>query len=165
MRRKIERVQSSLEIDEDIDLHETGWIIQRIGWGLMLLVLILATLGLFGNGLLSEIKLVAGNTTVLYHKFLRSEADTEMEVVTHDVGGKVRIVLSPDFIDLYKFDRITPEPSSQKVENGYTILEFPAKGQARLVFFFSIREGMRGRIHNTISVNNTDFELNHYIYP
>lgn len=165
MSRKIERVNTSLEIEEDIDLHETGWIVQRIGWGLMLVVLVCATLGLFGDGLLSETKLAAGGTSVLYQKFLRSEADTEVEIVSHDVSGKIRIAFSPNFLDVYKFDRMTPEPTSQKIENGYTILEFPANGQAHLVFFFTTREGIRGRIHTGISVNNTEFTLSPYIYP
>ncbi len=108
MSRKIERVNTSLEIEEDIDLHETGWIVQRIGWGLMLVVLVCATLGLFGDGLLSETKLAAGGTSVLYQKFLRSEADTEVEIVSHDVSGKIRIAFSPNFLDVYKFDRMTP---------------------------------------------------------
>lgn len=165
MSKKIERVNSSLQLDEDIGLHETGWVIQRVGWGIMLAVLIFAILGLFGNGMLSEQKVVAGGITVVYEKYLRSETDTEFEIIARDVNGKVQVTLSPQFNDLFKIDRMTPEPSSQNIENGSTILDFSARGEAQLVFFLSTREGNRGNKANSVIVNNTDFTLDHYIYP
>ncbi len=165
MSKKIEQVKSSLEIEEDLALHETGWIIQRIGWALMLVFLVCALLGLFGNGTLSETKLSAEGTTVRYNKYLRSESDTELEIVTNDVRGEIRVELSPDFIKLYKLDRLVPQPSSQKIQDGYTILEFSANGRANLAFFLTTREGVRGSVTNTLAINNTQFTLSHFIYP
>jgi len=43
-----------LDINQDLAFQRRSWSLQRIGWGLIALVLIAALLGLFGHGPLSE---------------------------------------------------------------------------------------------------------------
>ena len=68
MKGKVERIQTSLQIDEDIDLHIKSWWWQRVGWGFMLSFLLLAISGLFGNGVLSERTLGKGSTSLTYDR-------------------------------------------------------------------------------------------------
>ena len=45
-----------LQIDEDMEFQRRSWIVQRIGWAIFALVILLAALGLFGDGILSDTK-------------------------------------------------------------------------------------------------------------
>ncbi|MBD0294127.1 MAG: hypothetical protein ICV84_02845, partial [Flavisolibacter sp.] len=50
----VEEVKTDLEIDEDLDLHEKGWKLQRFGWFFIFALVILAALGVFGDGIASK---------------------------------------------------------------------------------------------------------------
>jgi hypothetical protein len=165
MSKKIERISSSLQVDEDIDLQIKGWIVQRIGWILMLAFLISAALGLFGDGVLSQKELASNGTTVMFEKFLRRECDTEMEIIANGRDGKIEVTLAPGFTEIYKIDRILPAPSGERIDHSSTVIEFSAEGQAHIVFFLKTRERVTGRVRNILAVNDTKFEMSHYIYP
>lgn len=165
MKDKVERVKSSLQIEEDIDLHVRGWILQRIGWGLMFTFLILAALGFFGDGILSQKEIITDDITVNFERFTRRESDTEIEIIASDRNGSIDVVLSPTFNKVYKIEQILPEPTSQEINNGNTVFEFPAKGQGQITMFLTIRKRVTGNNASAIKVNETDFELNNFIYP
>lgn len=165
MRGKIERVNPSLEIDEAIDLHITGWIAQRIGWGLMLVVLVLAALGLFGDGILSREQLVRGDTALTFERYARRGSDTELQVTTPVVDGRLCIVLSSEFTRAFEIRQITPEPIGQWFDDGNTAFDFSGDGRGNITFFMEVRRGATGTMESVVSVNDRRFTLHQYIYP
>ena len=46
VKQSIETVSADMEIDESIEVQKKGWIIQRIGWILMGVFILLAALGM-----------------------------------------------------------------------------------------------------------------------
>ena len=50
----VEVVKTELQIEEDIRLQEKGWRFQRWGWAFIFSMVILAALGLFGDGIISK---------------------------------------------------------------------------------------------------------------
>lgn len=161
---KIERIRTSLQFDDNIDLHVLGWKLQRWWWGLMLAFLILALLGLFGDGPLSDEQMILGTTTANYERFIRRENDTEMEITAAAVNGGIHVSLSPDFHRIYRIEGMIPEPDRQTIRDGATVFEFPATGQARITMFLTVREHV-GRAATTIVVNGSTFYLRSYVYP
>lgn len=163
MRSNVERVKSSLQIEENISLHMTGWIVQRIGWALMLAFLICATLGLFGDGVLSEETLAQGTATVTFEKFTRRESNTEVEILATATSGTLRLVLPPVFLESFKIEKVEPEPSEEKTRNGSAIYEFQCEGQGRVTLFLITRKA--GSVRSSIHVDNTAFDIQQFIYP
>jgi hypothetical protein len=163
MLEKIERVKTSLQIQEDIDLHIRGWIFQRIGWLLMLMILISSVLGLFGNGLFSEKLIIRNGSSLTFEQFARRDNETEIEILVPHSSGKIQVALSPAFTEIFKVEHIAPEPREQMLKNGFTVYEFAAEANAQLTFFLTTRKA--GRIHSTVQVNDTEFELKQFIYP
>lgn len=159
----IERVKTSLQIDENIDLHIRGWIFQRIGWALMLLFLTCAALGLFGNGALSRKVLADDGTSVTFEKYTRRESETEFEIVTRSNAEIVRLVLPPAFLHAFKIEKVVPEPSSQRVDNGATVLQFTGSGEAQITLFVSSRTA--GSVQSTLRVDEKSFDIDQFIYP
>ena len=80
MDQEIEKVKTSLEIDEDIDLHLKGWIAQRIGWVSMLAFLIASALGVFGTGVLSAVTSKKEAKTLIFERFNRYENEGNLQL-------------------------------------------------------------------------------------
>ena len=163
MRDSVERVHTSLQIDEDIDLHIRSWIGQRIGWALMFALLASAGLGLFGNGIVSEMNLSVNGTSVSYERFSRFESNTALEIETSDINGSISVRLDPEFARSFKVERINPEPSGEKLQDGTLIDSFTVEGRGHVTYFISPRA--QGRTTYTLQVNESEFQLTQYIYP
>ena len=163
MNEKIERIKTSLQIEEDINLQIKGWIFQRIGWGLMLIFLMLAALGLFGNGILSKRTLAREGVTINYERFFRYDAETEIEIEVLNAQGNINIAMPASFTRSYKVETIIPEPTVQRINNDSTEYVFAAGGKSKITLFVVTRK--RGSIQTTIRVNETGFPLKTFIYP
>lgn len=163
MKEEIERIKTSLEIDEDIDLHIKSWTVQRIGWAFMLAVIVLALLGLFGNGVLSERNIVADSTTLIYERFARYENNTPIEVEALNAAGSLTVKFSPAFGEWFKVEQINPEPVEQRVDDGSTVYTFKSGGKAHATFYVSPRK--QGQLEYSVRVNAHDFHPATFIYP
>ena len=163
MKEKIERIKTSLQIDEGIDLHIVSWTIQRVGWVLILVVLVLATLGLFGNGVLSERNIRAGDISLRYERFARFQNSTAIEVTASARGGDLTVAFSRDFVGAFKVEEINPEPAGQRIERGSTVYLFRATGSGRATFFVSPRR--RGHVKYDVRIDGAEFHPESLIYP
>jgi hypothetical protein len=118
-----------LEIDADLAFQRRTWVVQRIGWLLMLGVVIAAILGLFGRGLLSHQTEESrdGSVTVSYRQFERSDAPTaiELRVSTERAeNGQVEVWIDRSYTDAMQMERIVPEPASVTSGEDRLILTF-----------------------------------------
>lgn len=111
-----------LDIEQDLTFQNRSWALQRVIWGLMALVILLAMLGLFGDGPLS--RAVAGGSSkglwVEYDRFARFQAPTVLKLhltrQSPDVT-QARVWVSNAFLDSCRLARINPEPVESIVES------------------------------------------------
>jgi len=70
----------SLEIVQDMTFQRRAWVVQRIAWVVMLLIVVAAVLGLFATGPLSgtTAKTDDGVLTIEYGRFARHDAQTDL---------------------------------------------------------------------------------------
>lgn len=163
MRTKIERIKTSLQIDEDIDLHILGWLLQRIGWCIMLAFLLCASLGLFGSGVFSEKSVTREGASVKYERFTRYQSDREVKIRSKSRRGNIEVELPDAFTRNFKIEDMMPEPRQQKILNGSSIYTFSAEGDGEVTFFVSARE--RGSVKTAVLVNGIEYSFQTYIYP
>ena len=163
MNKKIERVKTALQIDDNINLHITGWILQRIGWGLMFIFLVCAALGLFGQGVLSRAQISHAGITIKYERFFRREAKMELEIISTRSMNGLQVVLPPDFTRNFEVEGILPQPAEQKISEGSVVMSFAAQGAGEIAFFLKPRQA--GNSTATIKINETDFKISQFIYP
>lgn len=111
-----------LEAGYDPGHEEREWIVQRIGWAVMALLIAAALAGLLGPGPLS--KRHAGKMGsplhVEYQRFGRYQAPGELRVYCRPEGEQFRITVDRGFIQNSEITRIMPEPIE-------TILELDAQ--------------------------------------
>src|SRR5688572_10160657 len=106
------RVQSSMDMRDEIELHEKGWIIQRIGWVLLMLMLIAASLGLFGNGILSNKYLATNTASVSYERFGRFDSPMKIKI-NAGAQGRLELKIPQTYLRKMELDKIVPQPSHQ----------------------------------------------------
>jgi hypothetical protein len=151
-----------LPVSEDISLHKTGWIVQRIGWTLMFLFLVAALLGLFGEGPLSKRTLQSGNLQMKYEHFGRYEHTMKMEL--ESLGENIRFVSLPqDYLKSFKVDKIVPEPAKQVASPGYISYVFEGEQNDEVTFY--MEPSRRKNAEGIIKVNGSSFLIKQIIYP
>lgn len=112
------RQSKELQVNEDLDFQRRDWLAQRVGWGVLTLLLLAALSGLTGSGPLSGVTRSDGqHFTLEYDRFVRHGART---IVTFRaapeaiIDGRVRIVIDRLFFVANDVQRLVPEPTATR---------------------------------------------------
>lgn len=161
-KHKVEVLNSELKIDEQLHLQEKGWVIQRVGWIIIIAVMIAGGLGAFGDGWVSKQSSSTGNIKAEYERFFRYE--TEMKVLVESSNHISSISFSQQYLKDFRIVRFVPEfDNNNTTENEVRYNFLP--GQNRIVSVYLIPKNY-GAIAGTMKVNDTNnITLNHFIYP
>jgi hypothetical protein len=163
MHQGIEQVEHTIEMDEALNLHKTGWTVQRIGWTFFMLIVILALLGLFGNGIISHRKTETAGNMVEYERYGRFENSTSIHFLANNENGQAVLHIPQQYLQHFELEKITPEPDRQMVLNGHYVYSFQADAPVHILL-----RGMpkkRGAMEAVVQINNTQFTLSQFIFP
>jgi len=118
-----------LEISQDLAHERREWMIERVGWAAMALLLSAALVGLLGPGPLSGATAGDGGSTlwVEYNRFERYQAPAMLRVhlgpgAARD--GKVRLWLSRRYVENVELRHVDPEPDRVEVMHDRLIYTF-----------------------------------------
>ena len=125
------------DVDSDLAFHQHEWRIQRVGWVLVALFLMLALGGLFGGGPLSYAR--AGNAagSIEYERFVRNGLSTEFVVTPAGrvASGVHRVAISADYLEAFRVERITPEPTAVRMTGQLLVYEFESTAAGASISF------------------------------
>lgn len=106
-----------------------NWQVQRAGWLLMALVVLLGLAGLFGRGPLTRRNASAPGLTLQYQRVLRLEATESLEFTLQArPAGETGLELDSGFVSRTEIERIIPEPREISVSPEGQRLTFLAAG-------------------------------------
>jgi hypothetical protein len=119
----------SLELDQDLPFERKTWLIQRIGWIVMLVAVVAGLLGLFGRGWLSQATAGGpGNPLrIEYERFTRHSSPTQLTLrlaAGAAPDGKARIRFSKPFLDGIKVEDVHPHPDSVEAAEAHVVYVF-----------------------------------------
>lgn len=108
------------ELDRDLAFQHRTWLIQRIGWGVIALILFCALLGLFGRGPLSQttIREPSLPISVTYERFGRYQSASELRVHIDTIPMHDQIAtmwLSKDYVSRMEIQHVVPIPEREEV--------------------------------------------------
>lgn len=143
--------QPGLELDQKLPFQEKAWRVERIGWGVLTLIALLALLGLFGTGPLSSA--VAGSDDegllVDYERFIRHTGEVSLEIEVapqYLTDGQVELWVSTDYIDGFLIESVSPQPDEVRAEGDRQVYVFLAESpDAPASVTFSLRADRIGR--------------------
>ena len=162
--RDIEVVRTSLQIDEQLDAHRRGWVAQRYGFAFIYLLIVLAAIGIFGDGFTSSSRESGNSITVESERFYRFEARMEVKITApNSAEAEVTVAFPNDYLQQFRIESIQPEPKENRHVNGGVRYTFEGSGDMDIRFYLIPQKV--GAISGTVTVNDNKFSLNHFIYP
>ena len=161
-----------LELEEDLDFERRSWIIERIGWAVMVAVAFAALAGLLGPGPLSDTTAGAqgGRLRLEYPRFGRSGAPSILRVHLGPNTNQqevVRVWLSRDYLEDIHIQGISPPP--ERVEAGpeqLTYVFLVSEPSRPTAVTFSVKPGRFGRQRGCMGLaNGPTLCFGQFIYP
>lgn len=166
------QADKTLELDQDLAFQHRSWIVQRIGWGVLGLIIVAALLGLFGGGPLSHttVRSQDGALGLEYNRFWRVQTPMTLYIflrlraVNKD---ETRLWLSRSYIDAVDVQHITPQP--QRVEAGtdrFTYIFAISQMDQQIKITFHVEPERPGRVTGRLGLEDgTALSFAHVIYP
>jgi hypothetical protein len=121
-------------------------------------------IGLFGDGIASKNTLEENRIRIESERFYRFEARMALQVYveTNDKAGTT-VTFPVRYLKNFEIASILPAPRGNKFEDDHVQYSFEGNGPAHLTFFLVPRKV--GPVEGSIKVNETQFSLNHFIFP
>lgn len=158
-----------LEIEQDEAFQRREWSVQRVGWGVLAVVLGLAALGLFGNGPLSHATADEGDLTVGYQRFARNQGHHTLMVQVapgHARDGRVTVLVSQELLGDVRLDSVSPEPSSTVVTRDHVAFSFDVADDVPLAATFHVMGDDVGVTSGEVALTDgTRVRFRQLVYP
>jgi hypothetical protein len=136
MKRSRSQPPDDCESESVLAFHHAEWRIQRVGWVLVALFLALAIGGVFGNGPLSRAHLANAAGSVDYERFTRYGLSTDLVVTpVASAHGVNRVAISADYLEMFRIERITPEPAAVRISGPDIVYEFASASPGASISF------------------------------
>lgn len=107
------QIIEGLEVGTDRPFQERLWFWERVGWVVMLLLVLAAIAGLTGTtGPLSSGKVEAAGAEIDYPRIGRWRAADSLTVTFAEIAGTTGTILIDDkFLEVFAIDSVTPQPA------------------------------------------------------
>lgn len=165
----VQRV-GDLEISEDKQFQQREWKMERIGWVLMMLLVIAGLLGLLGGpGLFSDATVAAPNLQVNYSRFVHLLEDTSLRLSASPVEGEdtIRISISNTLLEDMRIEGIVPEPESVEAASDHLTFSFQLQApNEEAVVTFYLNPTQPGTKQGWLGIDGgRSVELSLFVYP
>lgn len=161
-----------LQINEDMEFQRRSWIVQRIGWVIFTLVILLALLGLFGEGPLSDAQAGSkeGALWLEYPRFERFQNEFRIKVHAKEgtpTEGEIMIQLDRNYMENVEVNSISPTPDREiKDEDWITYVFRTNGGSSPFTAYFYVTPRKAGPLSGTFQLRNGNpAGFSQFIYP
>lgn len=162
--------------------QKRSWTFERIGWVVMVLLVVAALLGLFSTGPLSQVTVQdpEGLVQVQYDRFQRYRAPTTLRVTflkpsgmespgadAPGDGATASLRISRTLVDAIGIERIQPEPEQVRSAGEALVFVFRrAAGDEADTVLFAVKPDSFGPVRGEIGlVGHEPIPLAPFIYP
>jgi hypothetical protein len=158
----VEEVHADLDINEHLELQEKGWNIQRVGLYCLLIFVLTAAMGFYGNGVTSKKITRQGNTSIEFEQFFRHQAKMPLSIST---VSKEEVILSfpADYLSRFEIASVVPEPGDIYFDNEDVRYAFIGNNTMRITFYLVPQEV--GYVKGSVKVGDESFNVRHLIFP
>jgi hypothetical protein len=144
------------------------WVLQRLGWALMGLVLLAGVLGLFGGGPLAHRTSANVALAVEYDWLTRRDSQTTWKLTprTSPVDGRHRVALDANWAQHFRIHAIQPEPESARLAEGRWVYVFEVREQRGQPIVFHVEARKTGPLEGSIVFNDAPpLPVAQFVYP
>jgi hypothetical protein len=158
-----------LEIDCDPRLQRREWVMQRVSWLLLLVLLILIACGLFGKGgpmsLMRE-RSDDGSVLLEYERFIRYHSPDMLRLTLQADADKIRIRLDSGYARDIRIEQITPTPEQETSDDGSIAFLFNTQPGAQVQVVLHFEPIKYGKLAGWIAVDDKPHHpFSQFVYP
>jgi hypothetical protein len=159
-----------IQVPQNLKVQYKSWTLQRIGWIIMILIVLAAALGLFGQGILSKTKIFSSSKSLQleYERFMRFGGRSEMlfNLNTQSPADTIILTLNNTYLDYIQVESVQPEILFNKVDGKVTNYYFlKSELSNQIKFIIHIKPLKTGSVNGQIKANDEILNFTHYIYP
>jgi hypothetical protein len=158
-----------LQVSEDLRFQHRDWIVQRIGWTALALILLAGLAGLLGPGPLSNAEVGNnGSLKVQYERFVRHGSKTELRVYAAPSAfdaGEARLAISRDYLSSFDLEQVTPSPVRVDASGDALIFVFQGQPSAVTELSFELQPDELGTHPASVALNGQSVSIQQFTYP
>lgn len=144
------------------------WRRERIGWGLLAVLLGAALLGLFGAGPVSRTSIAVAGVQLAYDRFVRTSAPTVLELVVQPeaTGSEAVVALDHAYLERVRVREIVPQPKRAEARADAVAFVFEAAGAGAPVrAWFNLSFEKSGLAAGRLTAGGKTIEFRQLAYP
>lgn len=156
-------------IRENMEFQLKVWRFERIGWYVLVLLMLLGLAGMFSRGLLSsrDARSADGSIQVEYEMFHRNGSTNSMKISLHAAPqSRIELDLAGELLDGFSIESLQPEPlRSQSLSKGMRLwVQTDNQGQA--ILYLTLRGDGLGFFSSHMALRGTPgVTLDQFIFP
>jgi hypothetical protein len=160
----------AIDLQDDIAFHRANWRAERIGWGLILAIILAGVFGLTGRGPLGTT--TVGDTTLMvnYDRVMRNDAPGKARIrigppITNDTV--VHLWVSRTILATCSLQRVVPLPLRTISMSDRTTFDFRVEpGSDSMIVVLDCMPRSTGRYHGMIGVDGgPSIQLSNIVLP
>lgn len=156
-------------VREHMRIQKAHWRIERIGFYVLLLLILATLLGLFSKGPLSHAQdqTVSGSLALDYQRYLRNGATSSLVLMLRGPAGKdLDVQISGDLLEGVTIESMVPAPvTSASYEGSGLALRVRPDAEGRARVHLALRVDGVGLHRSRVSANGESLSLHQFIYP
>jgi hypothetical protein len=159
-------------IEEDLPFQRKQWRVERIGWAVMILLILAALAGAFGGGgpLSSATSATPDSRVRVKHeRFARVLAPMSVEITVAQPAGarSLQIRISESYMGAMSVRSIIPEPNSTALADQMVVLAFdPSSAAGDIKVRLGLEPQTIGSVKGTVVVDGgAPLRFGHFIFP
>lgn len=156
-------------VREDMAMQRRVWRFERVGWYVLLAVVLLALAGLFGNGPLSDAEVISpdGRVKVEYQRLSRSgTTDSLVITVQGSPGDPVAVQLEGSVLRKASIETIQPQPQVSLSHGSALLLQLGTSEDGLATLYLTLRSDHVGSLKGTVRAGpRSAVGFSTFLYP
>ncbi len=164
-----ESISRSEPIQENMPMQQRVWRFERVGWYVLVIIVLLALAGLFGNGPLSDAEVMSqdGRLKVEYQRLSRSGTTDNLFITVQGVPGQpVTVELEGSLLRKASIETIQPEPQMSMSHGPALLLQLGTSKDGRATLYLTLRSEHVGTLEGIVRAGpQSAVNFSTFLYP
>lgn len=156
-------------VEEDMRMQQRVWRFERVGWYALVLIVILATAGLFGNGPLSNALATSsdGRLQVEYQRLSRSGSVDKLRITVRGISGQpVMVMLGGSLVQEASIETLQPEPQASFSQGDSLLLQVGTRQDGIATLYLTLRSDYVGKLDGIVKAGlSSTVHFYTFLYP
>ena len=161
-----------LEINQDLNFERRSWKVERVAWGVGLLILVTALLGFLGPGPLGKATAASADKSLSlqYYRVVRQESPVALRVNVDGSlakNGALRLWLDRKFVDAIEIKHVDPKPEVVEINGERFVYVFKTvAAPSTIQIFFHVEPSRLGNTPSQLGVvDGPQIQFNQFYLP